>query len=104
MIGSLKRWLGRAKPIRSSKDGENLTDWEQDQIARTDKCPDCGDTLREGPSGGMSTNFLCLGCHSEFNLTYFEGGVHGERISDAGPRNIGDRAWAYGLEPSKQPS
>lgn len=31
-------------------------------------CPDCGnDKFQEGPHGGMSINFRCSNCLSEFN-------------------------------------
>ncbi|MHB9044327.1 MAG: hypothetical protein ACYC35_00155 [Pirellulales bacterium] len=43
----------------------------------------------------MSVNHCCSKCHSEFNLTFLAGAVIGERISDVGPREIGDRAWCY---------
>ena len=45
----------------------------------------------------MAVNHICLGCHSEFSLTIIGNAVIGERISDAGPHEVGERAWCYGL-------
>ncbi len=98
MLNFFKKWWSRKLPVeRSLKDGEDLTAWERDQIRRTGRCPDCGGELRQGPHGGMAINHLCLRCSSEFNLTFIGEAVIGERISDAGPRDVGERAWAYGL-------
>ncbi|HEY4759593.1 MAG TPA: hypothetical protein VIH42_03335 [Thermoguttaceae bacterium] len=84
-------WLRKHKIERSSKEGEDLTDYERNLISKTGKCPDCGGGLLEGPRGGMSTNYCCSSCHSEFNLTIIGNAVLGEWISDRGPREIGDR-------------
>ena len=99
MLDRIKMWWHRKHKTvtRSSKNHEDLTDYEQDTIRHTGKCPDCGGKLKEGPHGGMSVNHVCLQCHSEFNLTIIGEAVIGGRISDAGPRDIGERAWAYGL-------
>jgi len=86
------------KPVRSSKEGERLTDWECKKIAKTLKCPDCGGALKKGPEGGCSVNVCCIQCFSEFNITIWDGSCMGERISDVGPRDVGDRAWAYQLK------
>ncbi len=98
MLTTLRKWLSRKRKVeRSSHDGDDLTAWEQDQIRRTGRCPDCGGELRQGPHGGMAINHLCLKCSSEFSLTFIGEAVIGERISDPGPRDVGERAWAYGL-------
>ena len=94
----LKSWWNRRHEIkRTSNEGEHLTDDELRLIHGTHRCPDCDGRLLEGPHGGMAANCCCERCHSEFNLTFLECGVLGERISDAGPREIDERAWCYGL-------
>jgi len=90
----LRSWWN---PARSSKEHDDLTDYERRMIHEKGKCPDCGGKLLPGPRGGSSQNFCCAICHSEFNLTIIAGAVLGERISDAGPRDVGDRGWCYGL-------
>jgi hypothetical protein len=96
MFSRLKSWWTRKHRIeRSSKAQEHLTEDEQNLIHDTGCCPDCGGKLLEGPRGGMSVNHCCSKCHSEFNLTFLAEAVIGERISDTGPREIGDRAWCY---------
>lgn len=42
-------------------------------------CPDCGELLARGPSGGLSINYYCYYCGSKFNETPF----HVERINNA---------------------
>ncbi len=100
MLDSIRSWWHR-KHIqdikRSSKEQDRLTEWECEEIRRTGGCPDCGGPFQEGPHGGLAVNYICLSCHSEFNLTFIAEAVIGERISDRGPREIGERAWAYGL-------
>jgi hypothetical protein len=94
------KWLVRlfvCKRIeRSSREGEHLTPDECRLVFQTGRCPDCGGGLSPGPSGGISRNCACLICSSEFNLTWLPGAVIGERISDKGPRELGDRANLYG--------
>lgn len=65
----LMSWWHRKHCTRSFKKGENITDWEAKTIHKTGGCPDCGGGLTEGPYGGPSVNYLCIRCHSEFNLT-----------------------------------
>jgi hypothetical protein len=49
-------------------DAEKLTR-EEEIVFRMGQCPDCGGTLKEGPSGGMSINMLCGGLgESRFNF------------------------------------
>lgn len=81
----------------SSKNMENLTEYEGYLIKKGEFacCPDCGGFLVEGPEGGCSLNTLCEKCGSEFNLTFWGDSIIGERISDRGPRDVGDRKWAY---------
>jgi hypothetical protein len=99
------RNLFKAKPkqtpiTRSGKDGEDLTPWEREQLAKL-TCPDCGahSSLLKGPQGGMSFNALCENCFSEFNIAIFPYRDRnryvcmGERISD---RNKG-RKVMYGV-------
>jgi len=41
------------------------------------KCPECGSSdWYEGPSGGMSTNYMCANddCEAKYNFTPFGGG------------------------------
>lgn len=85
------------KADRSSKNRESLTESECKKIFKSFKCPDCGGVLKEGPTGGMSMNVCCSRCFSEFNITIWGGFCLGERISDAGPREIGNRALLYHL-------
>jgi hypothetical protein len=83
---------------RSSKEQEHLTGYEERVIGKKKRCPDCGGRLLGGPQGGLAVNVCCMQCHSEFNVTIVGNAVIGQRISDRGPREIGDRAWCYGLE------
>ena len=92
----LRSWWNQ-KVERSSKEHDDLTDYERRVIRDKGKCPDCGGELLPGPCGGSAQNFCCAICHSEFNITVIGDAVLGERISDAGPRDVGDRAWCYGL-------
>lgn len=91
----LKRLIGCKKIERTSKEHDVLSPDEGRMVFQTGRCPDCGGGLAEGPRGGLSQNFCCVMCHSEFNLTWLPGAVHGERISDKGPRDLGDRASVY---------
>ena len=76
---------------RSSKEMEELTEYEKDFIERNKHCPDCetGD-LMEGPHGGISVNYCCNddNCGSRFNLTFFVDNelIFAERISDRSPK------------------
>jgi hypothetical protein len=91
------RLIGKKEMERTSKEREHLTPDECRLIFQTGRCPDCGGGLCEGPRGGMSVNYACMECYSEFNLIWVLGMVVGERISDKGPRQLGDRASVYGL-------
>ena len=89
-----------AKMKRSNKNGENITQDESKVILKSIKknillCPDCEGKLLDGPCGGCAQNYLCEHCGSEFNITVWGGNVVGERISDAGPRDIGNRRSLY---------
>ena len=93
---------------RSSKNGERLTDDEKQIIEKGLRrgkgavvpCPDCGYPLYQGPEGGASVNVCCHECGSEFNLTCWGTDVaFCERISDAGPRCLGNREKLYNLDP-----
>lgn len=98
MLNRVKMWWQRKhNKMRSSKEGDKLTFHEQEIIRDTARCPDCGGEFKEGPHGGLAINCICLTCHSEFNLTIIADAVIGERISDAGPRDMGERARVYGL-------
>ena len=81
--------------MRSTRARERLTCWEQCYVRDQLRCPDCRGELVGGPEGGCSKNYCCKTCHSEFNLTILVGAALGERISDRGPRKVGDRAWCY---------
>jgi hypothetical protein len=57
-------------PREKSKYMESFKDWERAEIL-AGRCPDCGGTqFREGPSGGISTNWVCdnEACGSRFNI------------------------------------
>lgn len=92
-------------PNRSSSAHEKLTDDERVFLTdamltgNTDRvaCPDCQQgLLLIGPSGGMSNNTMCEFCQSEFNLTFYgKQCIFAERISDAGPRDAGERKSLY---------
>jgi len=64
---------------RSYKNGDNLTQAEEDFIYKKEKCPDCKGKLLRGPEGGMSLNCKCSKCGAEFNIMGMLG-IH--RISD----------------------
>jgi hypothetical protein len=103
----------KVSETRSSKKHDPLTEYECELIKNSGShgrnycCPDCGGELLRGPEGGMSINSACDKCHSEFNITILKWAdthVIGERISDKGPRSIGDRGWCYGLPNDPAPS
>ena len=106
MFAKLRQWFESAtatKPrtieLRSTADGEELTGDESLWIYATATCPDCGiGELRNGPEGGISRNVACVNCGSEFNIVWLDTCCLGDRISDPGPRDIGDRKMFYGLE------
>ena len=92
MIEAIKRLLRRQPKIvetRSSKDREDLTEFERNLIIQSGgRCCDCGSEYYEGPSGGMSTNYYCSNadCGSRVNLTPYCGQlIFAERISDRSP-------------------
>ena len=66
-------------PKISSKDGEKITEWEQDFLEKSAKkhdgdciCPNCEDGfLREGPEGGASQNIRCHTCGQGYNVSPF---------------------------------
>lgn len=96
-------FLSKLFPKRSKKNGERLTDQEIVKITESmddggsAKCPDCGSRLMGGPAhGNDDINAACEKCHSEFCLhLLFEECVGGMRISDRGPRSLGERASLY---------
>lgn len=48
---------------------KELDKHERDIIFVCGACPDCGHQgFLEGPSGGCSTNIMCGGCGSKFNV------------------------------------
>jgi len=96
-VDQLWSLLASREVQRSSKEREDLTDYERHVIHQANKCPDCGGGLLPGPRGGSAQNFCCAVCHSEFNVTVIAGAVLGQRISDRGPRDVGEKAWCYGL-------
>ena len=51
---------------------EPLSEPELEQF-RAAACPDCGGSLREGPHGGLSVNYVCGRCARVFNDTRFFG-------------------------------
>ena len=92
MFGWFKRKIKEIR--RSSKNGERLTEHETKLIFSNRHhlvCPDCIGDLLSGPEGGASMNCLCEKCGSEFNIDF----LGGDRISDAGPRDPGDRKELY---------
>lgn len=90
-----KKLFGNAVIVETtSKDGQMLTDYENEKLRKSKmrECPDCDGPLRPGPEGG-GQNFACSRCGSEFNLEPFL--MFSERISDRGPRELGDREKLY---------
>jgi len=91
MIAFIKKLFTRTPRIvevRSSKNGEDLTEYERHLMTLIFQCVDCESPLYEGPSGGCSTNFYCLNacCGSRFNLSAFGNQlVFAERITDRSP-------------------
>jgi hypothetical protein len=75
-------------PREKSKYMESFKDWERAEIL-AGRCPDCGGTqFCEGPSGGMSTNWMCDNevCGSRFNIAQVgPGAIMGKRISEPMP-------------------
>jgi hypothetical protein len=68
----------------TQREGETCSTAE-DTTIRQRLCPDCGMPLQEGPHGGLSVNWFCIGsaCGSRFNVM----GVLGtQRISPACPK------------------
>jgi transposase-like protein len=65
-------------------DQSKIKHWNRD-IFFTNGCPDCGSNdFLEGPHGGLSINFKCAKCNSEFNDTWVFGI---DRIIKIGKRN-----------------
>jgi len=104
MFGLLEFVKHAFRKRRSSKEEEQLT---QDEIDFIDlsmddggcaHCPDCEEgQLMNGPTAGDSFNAACDQCGSEFNLTIAFGELmDGQRISDRGPRDLGQRRSLYG--------
>jgi len=63
-----------------SDSSEDLLPWEQEMI-NLNKCPDCSQSLKKGPSG-TGVNVACSNGH-KFNLlpkAYQTSQVHGHRI------------------------
>ena len=65
-------------PKVSSKDGEKITEWEQNffntEGKKTGKwkCPNCeSDFLCSGPEGGLSQNIRCHTCGQGYNVSPF---------------------------------
>jgi ribosomal protein L37AE/L43A len=48
-----------------------LTQEELQRFRFDQCCPDCGGTLREGPHGGLSVNWVCNRCGRVFNDNVF---------------------------------
>lgn len=86
---------------RTSKLSEALTRWELRYMRKKERCPDCqvGTLVRGTELLGVTVNVCCTSCHSEFNLTIWnrQGLSYGKRLSDKGPRLLGERAVLYGL-------
>jgi len=82
-IRSIKKSLTKDEPERSFKDGDQLTEWEDNFLKEKALCPDCErGRLSKGPCGGGSQNLRCDYCGSRFN---FHGLFTTDRISDACP-------------------
>jgi hypothetical protein len=62
----------------SSNKNERLTQYEENELATTSKCPDCGGDLLDGPCGGLSINVTCKKCCARFNVSP----IFSERISN----------------------
>lgn len=71
------------KKIRSSKDRDYLTGWEDAFLKKKLRCPDCKKgRLLKGPCGGLAQNIKCSNCGSKFN---FSPPFTTQRISDPCP-------------------
>lgn len=94
---------GGKEPVQKKKPhrGDTPVSDDPDQVwAKSGACPECGSTdWYEGPSGGMSTNYMCANdaCGAKFNFTPFPGGrlmreliSHGKLWKD--PNEIEEKA------------
>jgi hypothetical protein len=89
VINRIKEWLwGPERPMewyeikdRTYKKRERLSE-EENELMQKYVCPDCGEKLLVGPSGGGAVNLLCSNemCGSKYNALGLFGG---ERISDS---------------------
>lgn len=63
---------------KTKKGGDVQINDDPDQVwASSGQCPECGSAdWYEGPSGGMSTNYMCANdaCGAKYNFTPFPGG------------------------------
>jgi hypothetical protein len=90
---------------RSQHNGDFLTPHERETMrlgsGKPLTCPDCvpASFLCRGPSGGGSTNYACRQCGSEFNLMVVPV-QFSARISDRGPRELGERSDCYADHPN----
>lgn len=66
-------------PLYTHHDGDSLTPYETDLLLLSAGCPDCGNLLQAGPTGGMSMNMTCSCCEAKFNI--MPGFMH-DRISN----------------------
>lgn len=72
---------------RTEHERDKCTEFETAAV-RTETCPDCACALQEGPHGGLSVNWICVGryCGSRFNMLGPNAELGVERISDRSPR------------------
>lgn len=93
----------RSKNYRTRKNGERLTQTEVDLMSQNAdemlRCPDCDGRMAGGPEKNGIRNVACEQCYSEFNLHGFGLVI---RISDKGPRDLGDRAKHYNLPEKRE--
>lgn len=82
-------------PDRSARHAEALTLAEQ-ALFNKGFCPDCGTGVVGGPRGGMSQNFACPGCGSEYNSHM---GLRVDRNSDRGFPDVGRLRAVFGIDP-----
>lgn len=80
------------RPLPTSRDGEDLNDYEQAHLMSA-VCPDCySRQLLAGPCGGCAQNVMCGICLSEFNRSPVRssriGNKHGGRCAVYGIVNV----------------
>lgn len=63
----------RGKPLAEPVHARDLNDAELDHLRKKKNCPYCGGRLYDGPTAGLSVNFICDGCGARLNLAIIPG-------------------------------